>query len=105
MVKKILFLLFLFPKTSFSQNNLDLIKKHLKENSPKSKMSQTEIDHLIISDEFITTSNNTVCHVKQTQNGIPIYNVDSNFLIDKAGRVSGNLKSVPLLENKTKNRF
>ncbi|SPE76584.1 Aminopeptidase YwaD precursor [Flavobacterium columnare] len=105
MVKKILFLLFLFPKTSFSQNNLDLIKKHLKENSPKSKMSQTEIDHLIISDEFITTSNNTVCHVKQTQNGIPIYNVDSNFLIDKAGKVSGNLKSVPLLENKTKNRF
>ncbi|WP_088444428.1 M36 family metallopeptidase [Flavobacterium oreochromis] len=106
MIKKYPFLLFLlFSSISFSQNNIDLIKKYLKENLSNSKISQNEIDNLIISDEFTTTSNHTVCHVKQTQNGIPIYNLDSNFLIDRTGKVSGKLKPIQNLTDNTNKRI
>ncbi|MEB3801778.1 hypothetical protein INQ45_12140 [Flavobacterium columnare] len=104
MIKKLPFLLFLFSGIALSQSNIDLIKKHLKASSSQSKMSQNEIDNLIIFDEFTTTSNNFVCHVKQTQNGIPIYNVDSNFIIDKTGKVSGKLKSIPNFIDNAKKR-
>lgn len=104
MIKKISFLLSLFTIITFSQNNIDLIKNHLKGNTSKIKMNQHDIDNLIISDEFITTNNNTVCHVKQTQNGIPIYNIDSNFIIDNTGKVSGKLKTIPEFPDNEKKR-
>ena len=87
MMKRLLFLTFFLSIQGYSQSNIDKIKKHLNENTSKSRLSNSEINDIIISDEFITTSGATVCHVKQTFNGIPVLNLDSNFIIDQKGAV------------------
>ncbi|MCL9808151.1 T9SS-dependent M36 family metallopeptidase [Flavobacterium luminosum] len=94
MKKKLLFPIFLISLVSFAQSNTDKIRKHLNDDQSKLKLSKTEIDNIIVSDEFVTTSNVTVCHVKQTFNGIPVFNNDSNFLIHPSGKISGKNKFI-----------
>ena len=93
MMKKFLFFSLLLSIQGFSQSNIDKIKKHLNQNNSKSRLSHIEINDIIISDEFTTTSGATVCHVKQTFNGIPVLNLDSNFIIDHKGLVKESKKN------------
>lgn len=84
---KLLFIAILLSTNGFSQSNIDRIKKFLNNNS-KSRLVNSEVDNLIITDEFITTSGITVCHVKQTHNGVPLLNNQTVFLINPDNKVT-----------------
>ncbi|MCL9804879.1 T9SS-dependent M36 family metallopeptidase [Flavobacterium amniphilum] len=90
MKKTTVLLFFLMSAAGFSQNPLDKIKTYMNDNRSKFGLTNQDISDLVIVNEFSSEStgiNNY--HVKQRENGIEVYNSDSNFWIKNNNVING----------------